>query len=72
MTDTKATDAMFQFLCAEERMLRLAMITERKERWLMVLVYANAMQVGRETIAKLNHVPSAAKILFATASMELL
>lgn len=69
MTDTKAIDAMFQLLRAEERMLRIAMATEYKEIW-MVLVYANAMKVGREKIAKLNRAPSAAKILFATTSME--
>ncbi len=70
MTDTKAIDAMFQLLRAEERMLRIAMATEYKERWMMVLVYANAMKVGREKIAKLNRAPSADKILFATTSME--
>jgi hypothetical protein len=45
------------------------MATEYKEIW-MVLVYANAMKVGREKIAKLNRAPSAAKMLFATTSME--
>lgn len=69
MTDTKAIDAMFRLPRAEERMLRIAMATEYKEIW-MVLVYANAMKVGREKIAKLNRAPSAAKILFATTSME--